>query len=122
MGHGEVGTAVAVEVANRQGFGLTHHLERHGRREGPVAQAVEDGNIAALGVRNGEVEDAVAVEIGRHDGAGIRPDGNRLTGKAGRIELARERVHLLAGTQSFDLEVVGPRRQRLDNPIIRVGQ
>src|SRR5207302_1451385 len=61
--HGEVGLAVAVEITDRDRFGLVADAELDVRREAAVAQPDEDADVVRRRVRGHQVEQAVAVEI-----------------------------------------------------------
>ena len=68
---GEVGPAVAVEVARDQGDGRVPHRVGHRVLERAVAVAQEHRQPSVAGSRrrhgDGEVELAVAVEVARHE-------------------------------------------------------
>ena len=76
-GHGEVGPAVAVEVAD----GHRHRARAHGHglRQGEAAGAVavQDRDRVGAAVSDRQVELAVAVEVGGHDGAGVQSRRSR---------------------------------------------
>src|SRR5262249_60719452 len=63
VGHGEVGSAVAVELPHRHGSGASPYGEMLRRLEGAVAVAPQHAHGVARKVGDGEVGSAVAVEL-----------------------------------------------------------
>jgi hypothetical protein len=65
VGDGQVGIAIAIEVAdgNRPGCHARRNVDCRGKPSIAVAQQHGNGVVVELGVGNGQIEVAVAVEI-----------------------------------------------------------
>ena len=67
VGDGQVGAAVAGEVARHEGVGLGPHRVGDLGLERAVAVAQQHRHVVVAGVGDGQVGAAVAVEVARHD-------------------------------------------------------
>ena len=77
VGDGQVGAAVAGEVARHDGVGAGPHRVGHLGLERAVAVAQQHRHVVASRVGDGQVGAAVAGEVARHDGVGVRTPPRR---------------------------------------------
>ena len=96
VGDGEVGAAVAVEVARHDRDGIGPHRVGDLGLEGAVAVAQQHRHVVRAVVGDGEVGAAVAGEVARHDRDGTGPHRVGDLGLEGAVAVAQQDRHVVA--------------------------
>ena len=95
VGDGQVGPAVAVEVARHEGDWLGPHRVGHLGLEGAVAVAQQHRHVVGAVVGDGQVGPAVAVEVARHEGVWLGPHRVGHLGLEGAVAVAQQHRHVV---------------------------
>ena len=92
---GQVGDAVAVEVARGNGVGTVSRREGLLGRERAVAVAQQHRHVIGRPVRRRQVGQAVAVEVARGNGSGTVSRREGLLGRERAVAVAQQHRHVI---------------------------